>query len=213
MKLVPEHIDEAMGFQRGIDPKEAIGIGRLANISSESIRNAFACVRNYSLEDLEDMYRRIRAKSNISLDGVPIEKLTRYEWTDFNNKVVNGIKSLKRRKVKAASPFGEGDLLKVVHAGRTYFGVYNGIDKHGRIKAKGHRVKLAFGLDKYTRATPEEEDIYRIEGLLLEKKQMRLQIERMKYKIAQGTARPFDLAILLMDYTKKFGEEYESTIH
>ena len=72
MKLVPEHIDEVMGFQRGIDPKEAIGIGRLANIPSEKIRNAFACVRNYSLEDLEDMYRRIRAKSNISLDGVQI---------------------------------------------------------------------------------------------------------------------------------------------
>lgn len=213
MKLVPEHIDEVMGFQRGIDPKEAIGIGRLSNITMESIKNAFACVRNYSLEDLENIYRRIRDKSNISLDGVPIEKLSRYEWIEFNNKVVNGIKSLKRRKVKAASPFGEGDLLKVVHGRRTYFGVYNGIDKHGRIKAQGHGVRLAFSMERYTKATPEEEEIFKAEGILRDKKQMGLKIERMKYRISQGTARPFDLIELLLDYEKKFGEEYESTVH
>ena len=209
MKLVPEHIDEVMGFQRGIDPKEAIGIGRLADIPSEKIHNAFACVRNYSLEDLEDMYRRIRAKSNISLDGVPIEKLSNHEWIEFNNKVVNGIKSLRRRKVKAASPFGEGDILKVVHHGRTYFGVYDGIDKHGRIKAKGNRARLAFGLDRYTLATPEEAEAFRKEAIERAKQRWDLQIRRVKMLLSMGSAKPEDLEKLIRDYKNTFREDYE----
>jgi len=209
MKLVPEHIDEVMGFQRGIDPKEAIGIGRLADIPSEKIHNAFAIVRHYSLDDLENIFRRVKAKSNISLDGVPIEKLSRNEWIDFHNKIINGIKSLKRRKAKAESPFKEGDIVKADYEGRTYFGVYDGIDKHGRIKAKGHRVKLAFGLDRYTLATPEEERAYKNEGIMIEKRRIESNIKRIKMLLSMGSAKPSDLEEILRKYKSKFGEEYE----
>jgi len=209
MKLVPESINEVMGFQRGIDPKEAIGIGRLADIPSEKIYNAFAIVRHYSLDDLENIFRRVKAKSNISLDGVPIEKLSRNEWIDFHNKIINGIKSLKRRKAKAESPFKEGDIVKADYQGRTYFGVYDGIDKHGRIKAKGHRVKLSFGLDRYTLATPEEERAYKNEGIMIEKRRIESNIKRIKMLLSMGSAKPSDLEEILRKYKSKFGEEYE----
>jgi len=215
MKIVSESLNEIMGFQRGVDPKESMGIGRLSNISSESIKNAFACVRNYSLDDLQNIYKRIRAKSNISLDGVPIENLSRYDWAEFNNKVVNGIKSLKRRITKAKSPFMEGDLLKVIHNGRTYFGVYAGIDKNGRIKAKGNRVKLLFNIEEYTRATPIEEENYRNESIKLEKQTMTSKIQNVQRMIERGfdKGHQFDNILLLRDlidsYENKFGEKYE----
>ena len=98
-------------FERGLDPKESMVIGRLANIPMERIKNAVACVKNYSFADLEDMYRRIRAKTNIKLDGVPVENLSYNDWVTFNNKVVNGIKAHRRKKAKADTGFKEVRLL------------------------------------------------------------------------------------------------------
>jgi len=128
---------------------------------------------------------------------------------DFHNKIVNGIKSLKRRKAKAESPFKEGDIVKADYEGRTYFGVYDGIDKHGRIKAKGHRVKLSFGLDRYTLATPEEERAYKNEGIMIEKRRIESNIKRIKMLLSMGSAKPSDLEEILRRYKSKFGEEYE----
>jgi hypothetical protein len=209
MKFVPETISESIHFQRGLDPKEALGIGRLSNVSRESIHNAFACARNYSLEDLENIYKRIRAKSNISLDGVPIEKLPNFDWVEFNNKVVNGIKALRRRRTKERSPFKPGDLLKAVYHGKTYFGIYDSIDKNGRIKAKGHKNKLAFNPESYTLATPEEAENYRIEGIKVEKQMTAIQIQRLKGLISMGYAKQHELESLLATYEKKFGKKYE----
>lgn len=202
-------LEEYMSFERGMDPKEALGIGRLSDIPSESIKNAFACVRNYSLEDLENILRRIKAKSNIKLDGVPVERLSYNDWVDFNNKVVNGIKSLNRRKAKSEFPFQKGDLLKAIYKGRTYFGVYDSVDVHGRIKAKGYGIKLAFFPEKYTKATPEEEERFRAEGILREKNRMKSNIERAKMYIDKGYNVQKQLDSLLQEYENKFGERYE----
>jgi hypothetical protein len=200
---------EFYNFQRGIDPKEAMGIGRLSDIPMESIRNAFACVRNYSLEDLENIYRRVKAKSNIKLDGVPVEKLSYNGWVEFNNKIVNGIKSYRRRKSKAEAPFEKGDILKVIYNGRTYFGFYDGIDKHGRLKAKGLGVKLAFWPKDYVKATPEEIEDIREKELIREKNRMKSYIKRVENIVSSGNAGKHHLDSAIEDYEKKFGEKYE----
>ena len=215
-KLISEFISsdypdlkEYMSFERGKDPKEALGIGRLSNVSMENIHNAFACVRNYSMEDLQNIYKRIRAKANISLDGVPVEKLSNHDWVEFNNKVVNGIKALRRRKSREKSSFKEGDLLKVIYKGKPYFGVYVGIDKNGRIKAKGHQVKLIFDLEEYIRATPEEEENWIKEGIALEKNQLKSKIRAVERMISTGYDYQSKLDELLKTYENKFGEKYE----
>jgi hypothetical protein len=132
-------------FERGLDPKESMVIGRLANIPMEKIKNSTACAKNYSFADLEDIYRRIRAKTNIKLDGVPVENLSYNDWVTFNNKVVNGIKASEgRKKAKKEAGFKEGELLRAEHEGKIYFGIYYGVDRNGRIRAKGHNINMAF---------------------------------------------------------------------
>lgn len=147
---------EAMSFERGLDPKKSMGIGRLLDIPVEKIHNVFACVRNYSLDDLQDIYRRIQTRSNIKLDGVPIEDLSYNDWVIFNNKIANGINGIRRRKAKTNFTFKPGDLIKVEHNGKNYFGIYDKVDRKGRIKANGHGITLLFSPERYTKATKKE---------------------------------------------------------
>jgi hypothetical protein len=112
-------------FERGLDPKESMGIGRLADIPMEKIKNAPACLRNYSYDDLRKIYDHIRNKSNIKLDGIPVDKLSYNNWVIFNNKVVNGIKAYKRKTTRdevKSSGYDSREILKVTYKGKTYFG-------------------------------------------------------------------------------------------
>lgn len=193
-------------FERGLDPKESMVIGRLANIPMERIKNAVACVKNYSFADLEDMYRRIRAKTNIKLDGVPVENLSYNDWVTFNNKVVNGIKAHRRKKAKADTGFKEGELLRAEHEGKVYIGRYTGVDRHGRIKAEGHNIRMAFSPEKFRKATQEEIETFIKQGIALEKHRMKMQIERARNMVMRGAARRSVLDDLVRDYENKFGE-------
>lgn len=197
-------------FERGLDPKESMGIGRLSDIPMDKIHNASACIKNYSFDDLENIYRRIKAKSNIKLDGVPVENLSYNEWVTFNNKVVNGIKALRRRKTKTENPYSEGELLKAEFNGKTYFGRYKGIDRNGRIQAIGHNIKLAFHAERYTKATPEEIDAFLKEGVENEKRKRRVNIENLKWRLRQAPDSVFlksELERALQNYENSFGEK------
>jgi len=198
-------------FKRGLDPKEAMGIGRLSDIPMEKIKNGPTCAKHYSFDDLENIYKRVRAKSNIKLDGVPVEDLDYKDWVTFNNKVINGIKALRRKKTKTENPYSEGELLKAEFKGKTYLGRYKGIDRNGRIQAIGHQVKLTFSPERYTKATPEEIDIFIKQGVALEKSRRRSKIEQLKWRLDQQPNSVFlktELEIALRNYENSFREPY-----
>ena len=196
-------------FERGLDPKESMVIGRLANIPMEKIKNSTACAKNYSFDDLQDIYRRIRNKSNIKLDGVPVENLSYNDWVTFNNKIVNGIKALRRKKAKKEAGFKEGELLRAEHEGKIYFGIYSGVDRNGRIRAKGHNINMAFSPEKFRKATQEETETFIKQGITLEKHRMKMQIERARNLVMRGALKKSALDDFIRAYENKFGEKYE----
>jgi hypothetical protein len=204
-------------FKRGLDPKEAMSIGRLADIPMSKIHNAPACLRNYSLEDLQKMYERIRAKNNIKLDGVPIENLSYSEWVTFNNKIVNGIKAFKRKVTKSKikdSGYSPGEILKATHKGKTYFGAYVGVDRNGRIQAVGNEIKLALNAENYIKASQEEVEKFIEDKIRLEKKRKERNIESIKRSLnvqwPQETRDriQFKLETAIRDYENTFKEKY-----
>ena len=107
------------------------------------------------------------------------------------------------------SPFSKGDILKVIHNGKTYFGKYIEIDKHGRIKAIGNGVKLSFFPNEYTKATPEEEREFNESQILRKKNQMKREIKRIRHLVSSGYVGKDHLESLIRNYEKEFGEKYE----
>jgi hypothetical protein len=199
-------------FERGIDPKEAMNIGRLSNIPMEKIHNAAACAKNYSFDDLENIYKRVRAKNNIKLDGVPVENLSYNDWVTFNNKVVNGIKALRRKKTKSEFKFSEGELIKADYEGKTYFGRYKGVDRNGRIQAIGHQTKLSFSPERFTKATQEEIEAFLEQGIAIEKRRRKSQIKHLQWRLDQAPNSVFlktELEMAIRNYENSFKEKYQ----
>ena len=129
-------------FKRGIESMSDLGIGRLSNIKSNQIWNALACIKNFTPEELQIIYGLIQ-KRNINLDGVAASTMSYSDWVRFNNKIVNGIKSARRRKAKTTE-FVPGDVIAVIINGTEYKGFVSFHDYHTRTKV----IKNKYEVDK-----------------------------------------------------------------
>lgn len=159
-------------FKRGIETISDLGIGRLSCLKKSQIWNANACLKNFSIEDLEIIYNLIQKKT-ISLDNVHASTMSYSEWVDFNNKIVNGLKAGRRRKAKVAE-FVKGDVVAVMINGKEYKGFvafHNyqtrtktiekmEIDNNGRIRAYNNDCTFNFTLKSARKVEGEEKELW-----------------------------------------------------
>jgi len=111
-----------------------MGIGRIADIPSSNIYNALHTKRNYTEEEIEAIYKKIKAGTGISYNGVPFEQLDRRKQIEFNNKIVNALNSISacKKREGARSRFKPGDAVKFDIDGKHYKAFVH-FDKKGKV--------------------------------------------------------------------------------